>query len=34
MSADKRNVSTDALETLGMIHFKPEGRDASRWRLG
>ncbi len=28
MSADKRTVSTDALETLGMIHFKPEGRDA------
>lgn len=28
MSADKRTVSTDALETLGMIHFKPEARDA------
>jgi hypothetical protein len=28
MSADKRSVSTDALETLGMIHFKPEFRDA------
>lgn len=28
MSADKRSVHTDALETLGMIHFKPEGRDA------
>jgi hypothetical protein len=27
-SADKRSVSTDALETLGMIHFKPEFRDA------
>lgn len=27
-SADKRSVSTDALETLGMIHFKPEARDA------
>lgn len=27
-TADKRTVSTDALETLGMIHFKPEGRDA------
>lgn len=26
--ADKRSVSTDALETLGMIHFKPESRDA------
>lgn len=26
--ADKRSVSTDALETLGMIHFKPEHRDA------
>lgn len=28
MSADKRTVTTDALETLGMIHFKSEGRDA------
>lgn len=28
MSADNRTVSTDALETLGMIHFKPEARDA------
>jgi hypothetical protein len=28
MSADKRTVATDALETLGMIHFKPEARDA------
>jgi hypothetical protein len=27
-SADKRSVSTDALETLGMIHFKQEHRDA------
>lgn len=27
-SADKRSVSTDALETLGMIHFKEEKRDA------
>lgn len=26
--ADKRTPSTDALETLGMIHFKPEHRDA------
>jgi hypothetical protein len=26
--ADKRSVHTDALETLGMIHFKPEARDA------
>lgn len=26
--SDKRSVSTDALETLGMIHFRPEGRDA------
>jgi hypothetical protein len=26
--ADKRSPSTDALETLGMIHFKPEARDA------
>ncbi|AHC56542.1 hypothetical protein JJJA_0026 [Achromobacter phage JWDelta] len=25
---DKRSPSTDALETLGMIHFKPEHRDA------
>lgn len=23
-----RSVSTDALETLGMIHYRPEGRDA------
>lgn len=28
MSADKRTVATDALETLGMIHLKPEARDA------
>ena len=28
MSADKRTVTTDALETLGMIHFKKEKRDA------
>lgn len=27
-SADKRSPSTDALETLGMIHFKLEHRDA------
>lgn len=27
-SADKRSVSTDALETLGMIHFREEKRDA------
>lgn len=27
-SADKRSPSTDALETLGMIHYKPEARDA------
>ena len=26
--ADKRSPVTDALETLGMIHFKPEARDA------
>ena len=26
--ADKRSPHTDALETLGMIHFKPEQRDA------
>ena len=26
--ADKRSVSTDALETLGMVHFRPEARDA------
>lgn len=26
--ADKRTPVTDALETLGMIHFKPEHRDA------
>lgn len=25
---DKRSPSTDALETLGMIHYKPEKRDA------
>lgn len=25
---DTRSPSTDALETLGMIHFKPEKRDA------
>ena len=28
MSADKRTPITDALETLGMIHFKAEKRDA------
>lgn len=28
MSADKRSVSTDALETLGMIHSREEKRDA------
>jgi len=28
MSADKRTVSTDALETLGMIHTREEKRDA------
>jgi hypothetical protein len=28
MSDDKRTVHTDALETLGMIHFKTEARDA------
>jgi hypothetical protein len=28
MTADKRTVSTDALETLGMIHTKEEFRDA------
>lgn len=28
MSADTRSPVTDALETLGMIHFKPEARDA------
>jgi len=28
MSADKRTVSTDALETLGQIHTKQEKRDA------
>lgn len=28
MSADKRTVSTDALETLGMIHTRDEKRDA------
>jgi hypothetical protein len=27
-NADKRSPHTDALETLGMIHFKPEARDA------
>ena len=27
-SADKRSVSTDALETLGMVHFREEKRDA------
>lgn len=27
-NADKRSTHTDALETLGMIHFKPEARDA------
>lgn len=26
--ADKRSPATDALETLGMIHYKPEARDA------
>lgn len=25
---DKRSPSTDALETLGMVHYKPEKRDA------
>lgn len=28
MTADKRTVSTDALETLGMIHTREEKRDA------
>lgn len=28
MSTDKRSVSTDALETLGMVHYKTEKRDA------
>lgn len=28
MSADKRSVSTDALDTLGMVHFREEKRDA------
>ncbi len=28
MTADKRTVSTDALETLGMIHAREEKRDA------
>jgi hypothetical protein len=28
MNADKRSVSTDALETLGMVHFREEKRDA------
>ena len=28
MSSDKRTVSTDALETLGMIHTREEKRDA------
>lgn len=28
MSSDKRTVSTDALETLGMIHTRDEKRDA------
>lgn len=28
MSADSRSPITDALETLGMIHFKQEKRDA------
>lgn len=27
-NADKRTPHTDALETLGMIHYKPEKRDA------
>lgn len=27
-SAEKRSVSTDALETLGMVHFRQEYRDA------
>lgn len=27
-NADKRSPATDALETLGMIHFKDEARDA------
>lgn len=28
MSADSRTPITDALDTLGMIHYKPEKRDA------
>lgn len=28
MSGDNRSVSTDALETLGMVHFRKEYRDA------
>lgn len=28
MSTDSRTPITDALETLGMIHYKPEKRDA------
>lgn len=27
-NADSRSPSTDALDTLGMIHYKPEHRDA------
>lgn len=27
-NGDKRSVGTDALETLGMVHFKEEKRDA------
>lgn len=27
-NADSRSPSTDALDTLGMVHFKPEKRDA------
>lgn len=27
-NADKRSPATDALETLGMIHYKDEARDA------
>lgn len=28
MSTDSRTVTTDALETLGMIHLEPQHRDA------
>lgn len=27
-NTDKRSVSTDALDTLGMVHFREEKRDA------